>query len=594
MKTLNNGSNILAGINALKNEKREQIKERVIEFAKENIVICHKQMTASGNPSVGDVTNKNTTHLALSFCPNIASNALIKHFELSEADLGHSKYVGLVAKLASDMEDSKTFCTDDKKVLITLINNSMVDGLIEEMKSCDLRDPENVKKILWDLTVIFRMYQELTIDAAKKCYIVDILIAVECVKPMSLMPVKHYMPYADEDDKEIDFTKNRALTTKNDKITIYQATPEKKLKDGSKRILFVDPTSKVQKSLAMFLEELVAMAYEIEVEMPEAEVQRLLNYKGDGPVEDLTQTVKYAYRTISIEYRETISTINREENEDLYIRTKEEYKRGISSLQTLAKQLLADYSPEEAASIMQYVACANAEGFNQESTNQIAVNLLSAEFLTMIVNTSAEIKVMGYKVLHNMGIKEGDVVNFLHGVSDDGSILDFGKEIEYVTGEFRIEKFKGSLYAVKDIVFDIAKADFSKRVFCVKAVKGRTANEVDAIVDALKEGSQIVVRKDGSIRNHDALIAEVKHEDGGAISKLLGVTGTVSYLKVVETEGYPTMIMFELENLEELESYTDEDIMPEIETDEIVVTEDEIDDIDEDLDAMFDDGIDIV
>jgi hypothetical protein len=449
------------------------------------------------------------------------------------------------------------------------------------MKSCDLNNPANVKKIIWDLTVIYRMYQELTIDAAKKCYVVDILIAVECVKPLSSQAISHVLQYSDEDKLEIKSENYRPLTKKNERLTIYQTTPEKNLADGTQREFFIDPINRVQQTLAEFLEELVDAAYNIKVEMPEVEVKRLLSYQGRGPVQDLIETVKYAYRTISIEYRETISEINREENEDLYQRTKEDYKRGILSLKVLARQLLDGLDAKEAASIMQYIACANAEGFNQESTNQIAINLVTEEFLTMLVQTSAEVKVMGYKVLVNMKVdnnpelKEGDVVKFFNGVTDNGSIIDFKKEIEYASGEFRIEKFNGSLYAVKDITFDIAKADFSKRVFCVKATKGRNENDVNAIIDKLKEGSQLVIRKDGSIRNHDELIAEVKHEDGGAIAKLLGVTGTVSYLKVIRTEQYPTMIMFELDDIEVLVPTTNEDIMPEIETNEVIIEETE-------------------
>lgn len=596
VNVLNNGANKLEGLKLMVKEKREESIKSIIEFEVGTVVLSFKQMTASGNPDVGSTTNKNTNHIGLSFCPKFAKKALLKHFNLNEMTMGKDKYVGLVSRLAEKLPDQKQFCTDNKKVLITLINNDMVDDLILQMKNCDLDNEDNIKKIFWDLTVIYRMYQELIIDSAKKAYIVNILIALESYRALSLQKVYHVLNYGDEDEVAIDVEDHKDVLTKtSNKLIVYKNTPQKELNDGTVRKFFRDPISDIQKGLAQFLEEIVNIAADIKVEMPEEEVKRLLSYQGEGPVEDLVNTVKYAYRTLSIQYRENMKLIDVETQKDLHKRTKEEYKKAIDTLQILAKQLLDDYSPEDAASIMQLVAYLSKEGFNQESTNQIAINLLTDEFLTMLVNTSAEVKVMGYKLLINMGLNEGDEVEFINGVSDDLSVLDYKKEIEYASGLFRIEKFNGELYAVKDISFDIAKADYSKRVFCVKA---GSFSDLEVVKDGLKEGSRVTVRRDGTIKSLDTLIAEVKFEAESGIQKLLGVTGVVSYLKIVETDNYAPMIMFELSEVEQLVSINDDVCMPEVEVDGIIEENFDEDGIEIeyeniDLNAEYDDGIDV-
>lgn len=598
MKTLlNNGSNKLAGLNSAIQEKKAANVKTINSFNASTVVLSHKQMTASDTPDVGSTTNKNTNQLALYFCPTTATKALIAHFKLTKETIGEAKYIGLVSKLAAKMQDRKQFCTDDKEVWVTMVNNDMVEELIQEMKACDLCDEENIKKIFWDLTVIYRMYQERIIDSAKKAYVVDILIAIENYRALSLQPVKHIVAYGDEDiDFDFEDKSNHVLTEGNSKIVIYKSTPEKELPDGTKRKFFRDPVSEIQASLAKFLEDLVNIATDIKVEMPQEEIERLLSYAGDGPVADLNTSVKYGYRIFSQNYRTAMSEINKEEDMNKYLIVKERYNKSTDTLAILTRQLLDGYTPVEAASIMQLIACTTADGFNADSTNQIAINLLTPEYMTMILEKQAQVKDMGYPVHINVSLKEGDVIELVNGIAEDGSVVNFGKEIEYATGIFTIIKFNGRLYATQKIKFDVPKADFTKRVFFVNP---KSINDLDVVVDGLKEGSMLTVKKDGTITKQGAVIADVKYEGNGeGIEKLLGVQGTVTYLKVAEFDnGNKPVIMFELSDVEVFQSVleSEDDIVDEFEVEgEIAIDSDDVEiEIDKELDFDAFDETDI-
>lgn len=581
---LNTGADKIAKFKAKRDEKKQNKEASLNVFEVKAVIDSFKKMTANDNPTVGPTTNSNTNQLALYFCPTIAMKALIAHFNLTkdEAAAG-GVYVGLQRKNASEMEDQKQFCTDGIDVLITMINNDMVEGLIDEMKNCDLTDAENVSKILWDLTVVYRMYQEKIIDSAKKAEFVDIKIALEHYRALSLRTVKHVMQYNDEDDMEISEENAKPINRPNTKIIIYKTLPDTDLGDGTTRLYFRDPVAIIQDNLADFLTDLVEAAYEMDVEMSPEEVTRLLDYKGDGPVADLVRSVKYGYYIFSREYRETISLIDKEEDKDLWLKTREAYNQAVDTLRVLTRQLLNDYDSDTAATIMQLIACSGKDGFDAKSSNQIAINLLPEEFMTSVINHKAEVKVMGYPVLTNVTLANGNkdlvagkTVEFLNGVSDNGSIIDFGKEIEYATGEFRIENFKSNLYAVQDIVFNVPKTDFSKRVFFVKS--GSYGNDLAVLIDGIKEGSRLTIKRDGSIMKMDTMIADVKYEGNGVgIENLFGVYGTVSYLKVAEVEGKSPVVMFELSDIEEMTLVADDvdDIIDDFTSNKTIVNEPE-------------------
>lgn len=559
---------------------KKAVKENFLtSFMKESMIESFIISTCRNDTNVGQVSNKCTTNIALSLMPALAQLALLRTFGIAvdESNKGQ-KYTGIVSKSSLDMDNVEKYCTDNQKVLVTKINKGLAEKVWKEMQTCDLSDYANIKKIYWDLNVIYRMYQELTIDAAKKANQVEIEALIEGFRPMSLQKFSHKFNWR---EKVCEIVPN----------TQHAKNVE----------LFEDHIYSIQKDLVNLTTDLANKSFEIEVAMSEEEKTRLLGYRGHGPIADLVQSVKHSYSALTGQHQEALEEIRN--NEDVFGEDEEaiasenkRYQAAMNVLRVLALQLLDGVDDNNAASILQLVACTDSNGsFDKHSGNQIAVSLMPEKYLAMVLANGAKVNVMGYRLAVDNKLEIDSDVEFVNGVSNNGSILEFKNEIEYATGTFRIKKFNGIKYAVKNLEFISPNVDYSKRVF---SVKQKSYKEIETIKELMAEGNSVVIDELGDIKSRDIRIAAVKCEFGdvcdmgNTISDLLNIRGTVSYLNIIESKDYGYTVIFELSDVVELEDK--EFIMPEVEQEpeisiEVLTTSSsDFDDIEEFLDAQDD------
>lgn len=588
-KTINTTGTIAGALAELKADFEERTTIEVIkEFNAAAIHDAFVKMTANGNPDVGSTTNAGLNCNLISLKPKAARKALMKIFELDEYEVRRNKgkaYVGLKSKLANELG----FDTSDKKVYVTNINESMVDSLMLEMKTCDLFDPENIKKIFKDVDAMYRMYQELIIDAAKKATIVKIKFALTNDRAMCLQKFA----------KSYDYDKNE--------LKIEKFFPE--MYD-----FFNDDLNVMQSSVVNYIKDVMTVIREAGKGMPEEEAIRLRKYMGIGPSETLIDITKFAYSKIISEHRKAIddhynslsvlADDNNDKEDDIVKQKKMIRNARIDMLANFTRQILVGYTDEEKASIVQLCAKSDKKGeLDVKSSNMMATSLLKEEYLTMITAKS-EVQVCGYKLLKNNGLSVGDKVEFVNGASADGSLLDFKDELVFASGEFEIQEFRGALYAVKPLEFKAPEPDMSKRLFCVRSTKDKAA--VNKAIKGLSgdQNKIISVTECGKIKLDNITIGEVKSTDDKQFDALLSVKGWVSHLMVVEDEKYNTFIMFELSDIEKLERETEVEIDDsdlyddelDVEDEEIEVEEvEELVEVDEDdiIDELFDEEFDI-
>lgn len=582
----------LAGLKALTQGRTQ---ERIIEVNASATARAFAKMTLTGNLGVGQVTNMGLICNLLSLHAKKAAKALMDMFELDSMDVAANKgveYKGLSAVVANTLEiDAKKnpgvkYDTYDKEVLVTVVSNKVVDALLNEMKSCDLFDAANIEKIFKDVDALYRMYQELIIDAAKKVYIVKIRFVIEDFRAMCLQKYS----------KDYDYDKNEFTFSKN--------FPER-------YEFFKDDLHVMQESSMGYLKDVLTVIREAGVGMPQEEIERLLSYRGVGPADALVQIIKYAYGVITQERRSLLEeyysadedvvsmTTGGDEEDDAVKEIKALYKEKLEMLKNLTRQLLSGYSDEEKASMIQLAAKTIGGTLDPKSSNMMATSLLSEEFLTMVKDTSAQVKVMGYKLLKNNGLTAGDKVEFVNGASADGSLLDFKDELVFASGEFEIQEFRGALYAVKPLEFKAPEADMTKRLFFVKNGKAFDKN-FDKICKALKENAIVSVDEFGDIIVDGKVVAEAKTTEEKELDALLSVKGWISHVSIIDREDKAPFVMFELSDVVELERESieedeidesdlfdeelDMDDLADIEEDE----EDDIPEIDDILDEEFD------
>lgn len=534
---------------------------------KEIIMESFKTQFLTSNLSIGVISNGNSIIVSLFDHPEKAAKALKLALGLNA--IGTKKYKGLQAIMA----ERAGVESDDVNVYCHFITEEVSMVLIEEMKNANLRNKENVFNILFDLNIMYRMYQELTIDAAKKVYEVTVRVMLELYRPYSLQEM--VLDY-DYEAGTFSFA-HKAVTGKVTNTSI-------------RKIGFYDNLSQTQLELAKHLAETAATINEIDVTMSDEDFNKLNSYRGIGPVKDLSNTVKYAYGNFTAKYMAALQKAKLFEDEGMETAARDAYRQEIQMLTILCRQLLDGYTAEQKAIIMQTIACKdNKSGeLNRNKSSQLATSVLTEEFLTSVLNNHAQVTQCGYKVLINGDLEEGDVVEFAFGMSEDGSLLDCQGEEHLACGEFEIIERNGKLMAVKDIEITVPEADYTKRVFAIKY------NEklADTAEELMVEGKKAIIDECGDIRVDGVKVGVVKMEEakkkkkGNRIEDLLGVTGTIEYVSInSDDNSYNSMFL-----LTDIAEYVDESNDAKYDIDDIEDDLDGIEDIDgEDNDAKYND-----
>lgn len=603
MNTLLRGNNN-AGLAILAGKVKaatESTSTRISKMSPEIIGEVFCKMTLTGNAGVGPTTNMGLNLNLLGLNPKVAMKALLLKYGTELTGINSKKeYKGLVGKMAQELK----IMTDGKDVLVRIIKDNEVQGLVNQLKACNIKDEDNVKNFFRDTDDMYRMYQEMIIDAAKKAFKVKIEFEITDFRPLCLQKYTKEFNY---DESTFEFNKNTPDIV--DKAT------------GRKRTYYADQMHICQEARMEYTKEAVDLVRNLAVQMTEEEELRLLGYKGYGPVADMIELVKYAYGIFTKNYRNAIteykkanyvevSADGKDIEDDVLAGHKAAYKSDNARITLLGRQLLDGLTEEEIASIAQLVSkTEGGDSINRKSSNQMAISLFTEEFLSMVRDTTSQIQVMGYKLLINKGLKVGDKVKFVNGASANGSLLDFQDEMAFATGEFDITEFDGTVYATQPLVFNAPKADFTKRIMFVKP---KSYKKFETVKAAIKEDAKLAVNEYGEILIDGQTIAEVKFQEGQSDSKgrtmesLLSVKGWVSHVTIIEEKDRAPFLMFELSDIVEMErevevEFDDSDLdsteelvdeaLEELEDFDIEVEEDDM--LDEILDDLLDEEIEL-
>lgn len=618
-KTILSKESVLAAAILSKNFEVAEVASNepfLVSLNGDSMVRSFAKITLIDNLGVGQVTVAGANCNLIVFVPKTATKAIMLELGVDMKTVKSNagvKYVGLQAQIAKEIG----YETDDKTALVTIVDDSMVDGLMDQMRKCDLLDEENLKKIFKDVDCLYRMYQEMTIDSAKKVFIVKIKFMITSYRAKSIRKFKKNFNY---DEKIYEF--NKTFPERKDERT------------GQMIKYYSDPFHKMQTIAIEFLKVTLESLDKAEIGMPAEEKKRLKAFTNFGPYADLMSICKSAYGIITAKKSRDIetysskfsfdSTVNPTDiDEDDFIKEiKAICNADLDRIKNLVRQLTAEISAYQRASLVQCVAKSKDNVLDPKSSNMMATSLLPQEFLTMVRDTTSLIKVMGYKIVRNAGLVIGSKVEFENGVSVTcGSTLDFQNEMAFATGEFDITELNGELYATKPLEFHIEEADFTKRLFVVKPNSYKSLKVLKTIIE---EGRVVLVDDMGQIVSNEKTIAEVKYSDkavkkgqGIGMKDLLGVKGLVTNVTVIDNTdpSKAPFFMFELSNIEELPKAVEQEIddsdlydnntsysaetdsedgLPDpeddIEDDIIDVEEDDVDDL---LDGLLDEEIEL-
>lgn len=463
------------------------------EFGTSNFIDPFIQEMLNGNKSIGDVTNTNEIQIALSRDPEKAREILKKAFPEGRKD----NYIGFLPMIDF---------VDGQEVDVYVVTPMMIDQIIEEIKTVKFTDA-NIKKIFFDLNIVYRFYQEKIIDAAKTGE--QITVKVEIGRLTWAMSLTNMVGEVNWDKQVLTANLDPSIAKKKDSF----------------QDLFFKVKAKIMNEVQQVMNEVVCVA-EQKFETHELAMFQEFAHKSHRSLIDSMFMLKLLYNDVTGGYISRMEEANSQEAKNLY---KEEYKADLAVLSAFARRLTADFSAVDRARIAKYVSMVSKQYSNGSPTlslrvdggSQFAALILPEEYLLMIDAHFSEVKFAGEELIIGKTYKEGDIVSFKHGVAEHDVVA------ADLNGEYEIKELNGRLYATK-MIADLITIPEAEDVAPVRLKESSIKGRVDEVMELLSNAEEVLVYartfKEGTKRVNDYALYIEKD-------------GTVVKVAEIDTEG---------------------------------------------------------
>lgn len=336
--------------------------------------------------------------------------------------------------------------------------------IIQEMIACDLTDVKNLRKIFADINDLFRMYQELTIDAAKKLYVIVATFYNEIMKANSTVGLDHnFRSFKDFQGFSIDRT-SRFVAPKE--AAVGEAVEFRNKNNEVIKVAFKDKISVVQDTIADqfvdFVSNDVLNSYNNVKLSDKVRASFAMGSEFNSFAADMYEAIRKPYSKLTAWKSEEISKANEALNANTispYACSKRidevnaMYDEKINELSNLARYYTKDLDMDVAGRLMFMISNIKREKqawvVDEESTNQLFLTVAPELFAAYIVAEHAEINVCGYKVLGDIAeLEEGQVLTFVNGNAQE--VNNVYVDSNY-TGELTVQMVNEVLSVVKPI-----------------------------------------------------------------------------------------------------------------------------------------------
>lgn len=427
----------------------------------------------NSNKSVGEITiSSNNSNAIYAFVTNKkykdAFMTLAK--KRLEASLGHIEGFGAGKNKYNGLCVQQVLVYD---LTVDLVSISAVDEvfIVNEIVNCDLNDYENLKKIFTDLNDLFRGYQEMTIDAAKKLYAIMALFYSDVLKAMSTLHLSHnFSKFTGNDDFAFEIARDSKYAV-DGKVGEYKEV----FNDEGKliAIAFVDIIGDVQNSAISDMNEVMKDFNNMykDIQIPEDIRTSWNGVETNHLISDVIAYVKNPYGNLTkwkMDEQKRIASlleahvISKFEANVKLEGVKAAFEDELNKISNTARALFKDTDMVTAGFLM--FAASNLtkwknDGFggitrstiglyDEMSTNQFHLKVAPEFYMAYVVSLSEQ-KNCGYEVFGDVSnLNEGDVLDFVNGMSGDvfvGALYN---------GKLTVSVVDNKVYAVKPIEID--------------------------------------------------------------------------------------------------------------------------------------------
>ena len=389
-------------------------------------------------------------------------------------------YIGLVGKHSNEIEEFKDEIT---KAIIFEVNFALDKACHKEIQTCIWSD-ENINKFRLDMIKIGRLYQEKTIDYAKKLCKLDIINSpMRHIQLLSIAPMNVALgedriiitpPIEDENKIVVNDIINQVRL---DLVNEYKEFVDEKLLPAIK-------SARLPKDMA-------------------AELER----RRYGDVEAFVAMKEY-YKDISGGYIRVSDDVESGEDEETSLSVvKEQFKEDKARIENMIRLATQYMSPEERGAYMKYIAgrTKNNQKRTDGSENRFYQALCREEFLRWLISLGLnEIDFAGYKLLNNKGYVDGDMVWFENGQAAK-AIID-----GTYTGWLTIREYNNKLYATVDIKDLIVVPEPNNKII-IKVQQGFVSKHgADKIIRAINTSRNVVIKSGGK----DGFVMDIINAEG--------------------------------------------------------------------------------
>ena len=380
-----------------------------------------------------------------------------------------------------------------KKASMVVMSTDIEDDIIYAIKHCDLHDANNLRKIYRVINDLFRMYQELTIDAAKKLNTISAEFYQEVVRAESTIHLGHNFSrfrYIDGLDKVFKIYRNGRYVLGSD-VNVGEFEEFKNKNGETKKIIFRDELSLIQNKSIKKVEAIVNStginAYN-NTRLSDETVAKLgLNSTLATLIMDIYEFIIKPYNEIIVTTAQNRSAINSDnltqyEKALLLNNIDNDYKDEIENLSNLARFYTRKLSMVDAGRVMFAASniTVNAKEhkviYKEDSTNGAYLKVAPELFFAYFTAEHAEQKECGHKLLGDVSeINEGEKITFVNGNAP-------GYENLYIDSTFTGVLTVKKVNDVLSVVMPIADLLEEKRI---------VVNSVDNISLRIYSGSVI-------------------------------------------------------------------------------------------------------
>lgn len=383
---------------------------------------------ADENLGVGQITIASNVFSAISLMNDemfkpIALRALTEVLgKMPGFNQGFGEYHGLFVE---------EIVADDIVMDYVTVSKEQEDAIIVEMISCDLNDVKNLRKIFSDINDLFRMYQELTIDAAKKLYVIVATFYNEIMRANSTIHLNHNF-VSFKDTNEFAIYRGSKYAAPKD-AELGQMVEFKNAKGKVTKVAFKDTVSEIQDTIADQYAELVNTHFKEkykDVKLSDEIVASFgLGTEFEKIAADLYEAIRKEYSKVTAWKVEETKKADKmlyemECSNFAYSQRIQKidsiYEQELSRLSNLARWYTQDLDMATAGKLMFMISNIKRVGkdwlIDEESTNQMFLAIAPELFVAYVVAEHAEMDICGYKLLGNTAaVTEGQVLTFVNG-----------------------------------------------------------------------------------------------------------------------------------------------------------------------------------